>query len=59
MRIQLEIDKIGALLFKKSVSKSVQLRPIDDFTTNCLYFAVQFSAWWLDNSETENINKVV
>ena len=28
----------------------VQSRAIDDFTSNCLYFGVRLSAWWLDNS---------
>ena len=36
----------------------VKRRAIDDFTSNCLYFGVRLSAWWLDNSENENINKV-
>ena len=87
MRIQPEIDKIGASLCNKSVSNIppvmfpvfgtedevffgavcinfskmlVQRRAIDDFTSNCLYFGVRLSAWWLDldNSENENISKV-
>jgi len=34
-------------------------RAIDNFTSNCLHFGVQLSAWWLHNSENENVNKVV